>query len=500
MPAVSAGDNSELWRDPGPELWEPGQPPPGHPARVDQPAQYVPHAYGQTPWASPPLVPLPVAPPPVVPVPRRGKRMLRWAMGTLALVLVFSCACAGGLAGLVLATGGLAPTAEWVAAAPEAQLPASSAPLAEWQYWVGATVDESLRAQATALIKGDEAGFLAVVDPHNSTLLAEHKRRFKVLRAMSPGVWTETVNGAPSSIGGGRSWRVDLQISYCFGPPPCASVAIEVESKWSLVDNRLVMVDLASSDDDSTGPRPWETDDLTVATGKRTIVAATKSNAWRLEGAVEAADKAAAVADRFAKWSEPPSRYVIFLAGPSDWERWYGQEQPDWAAAWAVPVGDLVTEVVVRTEVVPQSVLQGLLTHELTHVTTLAGDRDGASGRAWWLIEGIAEYAQFKDVPVRSYDAFRSTRSFVGRRWNGEIAVSAPSSSASLSEAGGRYGVSYLAVRRIAEQYGEPKMLDFWGMVVHDGDSVDDASPSALGVAWDTVEADCARYIRSSVA
>ena len=165
-----------------------------------------------------------------------------------------------------------------------------------------------------------------------------------------------------------------------------------------------------------------------------------------------------------------------------------------------MPVGDLVTEVVVRTEVVPQSVLEGLLTHELTHVTTLAGERDGANGRAWWLIEGIAEYAQFKDVPVRPYDAFRSTRTFVRGRWNGEVAVSAPSSAASLDEAGGRYGVSYLGVRRIAERYGEPKMLDFWGKVVHDGDSVDEAARSALGAAWATVEADCARYIRSAVA
>jgi hypothetical protein len=422
-------------------------------------------------------------------------------MRTVALLLVFICACAGGLAGLVLLSGGLAPTAEWVAAAPEAQPPASSAPVAEWQYWVGTTIDESLRAKSSALLRGDEAGFLAVVDPTNTKLVAEHKRRFKVLRAMGPGVWTENVSGAPSSIGsGGQSWRVDLRISYCFGPPPCASVVLEVESKWSLVDNRLVMADLESSDDDWIGPRPWETDDLTIATGTRTIVGATKSNAWRLADAVKAADKAAVVADRFARWSNPPSRYVIFLAGPSDWERWYGQEQPDWAAAWAVPVGDLVTEVVVRTEVVPQSVLEGLLTHELTHVTTLAGERDGASGRAWWLIEGIAEYAQFKDVPVRLYDAFRSTRTFVGRRWNGEITVSAPSSRATLSEAGGRYGVSYLGIRCIAERDGEPKMLDFWGKVVHDGDSLDEAARSVLGEAWDTVEADCARYVRESVA
>ena len=53
-------------------------------------------------------------------------------------------------------------------------------------------------------------------------------------------------------------------------------------------------------------------------------MAASKSNAWRLAQAVPAADKAAKVADMFAKWEPAPSRYVIFFAGPEDWQRWYG--------------------------------------------------------------------------------------------------------------------------------------------------------------------------------
>jgi hypothetical protein len=226
---------------------------------------------------------------------------------------------------------------------------------------------------------------------------------------------------------------------------------------------------------------------------------ATKANRARLKEAVRIAEKAAAVADRFSKWEEPPSRYVIFLAGPGEWNTWYGHDQPEWAAAWAVPVGSTVTEVVVRTQGVQQSEMLTLLTHELTHVTTLAGKRDGAGRTAWWLIEGIAEYATLIGKPVRNFDAIEPTRSFVRGNWDGDPAVDPPTDKSSLEQAAARYGVAFLAVRRIADRYGEAKMLDFFGRVVHDDESLEQAARAALGAAWTTVRADAARVIRSSV-
>ena len=227
-------------------------------------------------------------------------------------------------------------------------------------------------------------------------------------------------------------------------------------------------------------------------------MAATKTNEWRLDTAIAAADKAAAVADTFAKWSPTPNRYVIFLASPAEWSKWYGHEQPDWAAAWAVPVSDTVTEVVVRTEVVQQRGLENLLTNELTHVTSLAGKRLGAA-RSWWLIEGIAEYATMLGQQISTYDGLDATHDFVHRKWDGKPNVAPPSANASLDEAAARYGVAFLSVRRIAEKYGQDKMLTFWGKVVHDNTPIDDASQAALGASWTSVSADCASYIRKSV-
>ncbi|HEX6870992.1 MAG TPA: hypothetical protein VF163_07840 [Micromonosporaceae bacterium] len=466
-----------------------------------QPASGVPYAQPTTgfPYGQPgPGAPYAAYPYPfLAPAPRRrwGRRLA----GVLAVLLVCSVVGIGALVGWADATGALDVRATWQSPSGQPEPPPSlNAPAAEWDGWARRSVDDTVANQAKALLANDEAGYLAPADPGNARLLADLKRRFKVLRAMRPGVWTQTVSGGLTSRGV-RTWETDIKISYCFGDASCQSVQLLVGSTWSVKQNRLALVALAHSEASLNGPRPWEIDDLSVKTGKRVVVAASKVNAWRLADAVTFADRAAAVADKFSKWEEPPNRYVIFLAGPNDWKEWYGHAQPAWAAAWAVPVSRTVTEVVVRTQVVQQVELQQLLTHELIHVTSLAGKRDGADRAAWWLIEGIAEYGSLQEQPVREYEALTPTRSFVRGDWDGDPAVSAPSTSASVAEASARYGVAYLAVRRIAEKYGQDKMLAFFGRVVHDGESVEAAAPATLGVSWATVKADAARYVRNSV-
>jgi hypothetical protein len=416
----------------------------------------------------------------------------------LAVILVGCVVSVGGLVGFADYVGALDTKATWRAGTAPTQLPpAHDAPATEWTSWARRTLGEELSAQASALLAGDEQGYLTAVDSANSRLVSEHRRWFSSLRDMGLGVWTESVSGGLTSTGS-YQWSTDVKISYCFGAPTCDSVDLPVATTWELKDERLVMVELKPSIPDWNGPRPWEVDELTVARGKRVIVASTSENAWRLPDAVRAADRAAAVADRFAKWNQPPSRYVIFLASPSQWKKWYGHEQPDWAAAWAVPVSNTVTEVMVRAQVVRQSGLENLLRHELTHVSSLAGDRNGAGRTTWWLVEGIAEYAMMSGRPVSDYDALGATHAFVHGTWDGNPAVEAPGANASLEEAGGRYGVAFLCVRRMATKYGEDKMLTFWGRMVHDADTLDEAAHGVYGVPWSTVRSDCVSFIRSS--
>ena len=435
-------------------------------------------------------------PPPAPPKARHSAA--RWFVVAICLLFICAFGGAGAIVGVADITGLDRTVAAWrTPAAVIAAPPDANAPAAEWTDWARRALDSSLKDQAQALVAADESRFLAPVDPDNQQLVADMKRRYSVLTQMGVGQWTQILRAAPKPTGE-RTWDADIKISYCFGDPTCRTVGLVVSSEWEFKNDHLVMVGLEPSEPDQMGPRPWEVDDLTIGKGDRVVVAASKSNAWRVADAVTAADKAAKVADTLAKWESPPSRFVIFLAGPTDWAKWYGHEQPEWAAAWAVPVSPTVTEVVVRTQAVQQRGLEQLLTHELTHVTTLAGKRDGANRSAWWLIEGIADYATMIGRSIGEYDALAPTRSFVRGRWDGDPAVAPPTVDASLEEASARYGVAFLAVRRISDVYGQDKLLEFFGKIVHDNATADVASTQVLGADWATVKADCAQYIRTA--
>jgi hypothetical protein len=415
------------------------------------------------------------------------------------MLLVGCVGGAGALVGYAGATGAFDPHARWVDSdASRQRPPAADASVSDWRLWVFRAAGDVLAARTKAFADGDEAAFLAPLDPGDAKLVGEETRRFRLLRQMGAGVYRETVTGTPEETGQ-RRWRLDTDMFYCFGPATCPAVRLPTGTEWTFQADVLRIAEVTPSAEEWNGPRPWEVADLQVRTGTRVVLAATKNNAWRLADAVRSADSAAQVADLFARWQDPPSKYVIFLAGPSEWKTWYGHEQPDWAAAWAVPVGNQTTEVVVRTDSVRQSTLAGLLSHELTHVTSLAGNRAGLGRNTWWLVEGIADYAEFLGKPVRQYDALAPTRTYVHGSWNGNVAVPAPDSDASIDEAAAHYGVAFLAVRRIADRYGQNKMINFFGAVVHEDKTLEAAALSTLGASWATVSADCAKFVRSSV-
>lgn len=470
-----------------------------------EPGSGVVYGRGQaTPAAPPPPGPPPYpvwpAPQPYL-APRPQRRSLPWVLGSITAAMVLAVLTLGAVVAIGSYAGSGVERATWRAAPePTALMPDASAPVTEWNRWARRAINDIAEAQARALLAGDEEAYLAPVDPEDEDLIVEHQRRFKVLRAMGLGVWTQTITGLPTdrSTAGDRMWDAKLRITYCFGEPTCQPAQLVVGSKWAMDEDRLLLVGLSTSDASQAGPRPWETDDLSVAASDRVVVASQKANAWRLPEALRAGNEAAVVADRMAKWADPPSRYVVFLAGPDDWERWYGEEQPEWAAGRAVDVGPGVREIVIRTEVVLQRELETLLTHEFIHVTTLAGDSGGGSG-VWWLVEGIADYATMIDRPVRSYDAFGPTREFVRGRWDGSCAVDPPGGGASLEDASGRYGVAFLAVRHLAEAYSEEKLLEFFGHVVHEDDSLQAASLAVFGEDWADVREACAAYVRDSV-
>ncbi|MFS8477491.1 MAG: hypothetical protein FWJ93_00700 [Micromonosporaceae bacterium] len=367
--------------------------------------------------------------------------------------------------------------------------------------WVRAQIDKVLEGQADALLRGDEQGFLAVAAADDATVREELTRRYRSLTALQVARWTSVVAAPPrqeTSADGRTEWVARLSLRHCFAVPTCSESDLRVESRWVERDGRPYLVSLQTSGASQNGPRPWEVADLRVAAGQRAVVATTAKYASRLPGLLREAERAAAVADKYVIGA-PPDRYYVYFAGAEEWKQWYSGNLPKWAAGFAVPVSARDIEVVLNAAQTPSSFIDDIMRHELTHVAALRGARD--KGNKWWLIEGLAEHAELHGQAVRQHDAVSTgaVRRFIrSGKWDGAVTVTEPGSNASAEEAAARYGIAFLAVRRLVDRYGEAKVLSFVEAVVHDDKAPEVAAPEVFGVAWAAVQADCVSYIRST--
>jgi len=348
-------------------------------------------------------------------------------------------------------------------------------------------VDRALASQSDALRRGDEAGFLAVAEP---ALHPDLKRRFATLRALGVVGWTAVALADPSPVGDGR-WRVDVRIGFCLVVEGCPPPATTVPTVWT---GSLRLAELGTATE--FGPRPWEVAQLVTAIGARVVVAAPPALARRLPAVLAAAERAAALSDRYARWRPPPGRYLVHLAGAAEWQQWYGGQQA-WVAGVTMPLSTGHMEIMLNSARIDDGEVEGTLAHEFAHVTTLAGASFAGN---WLLVEGLAEYVRADGRPVSAYKWLGAGRRLVrSGRWGGTADLREPAAGASIDDAAGRYAVAYLAVRRLAERFGEDRMLALFAAVVREATPLAQAAPQVLGAGWPEVAADCDEYVRRSV-
>lgn len=380
-----------------------------------------------------------------------------------------------------------------------ARSPRPGDPKSVTQAWLREQVGELLDQQASALLRGDERGFLAVAAP-GATAATQLKRQFRSLRAMQVAQWRPQIRTSPIRIDDGNGkveWRVLVTYEHCFVVPHCATGPVVIGTRW--VDGasgpRLVAVEPSASVQD--GPRPWEVSDLVVAVGKRTLVATTRAYRSRLAGLLSDAEAAATVADRYAVDGTVPDRYRIFYAGASEWKRWYGGDRPEWTAGYAVPIGGDRYDVVINAKDLRSTGVEDLLRHEMTHASTLPG-KGYRSAATWWLVEGLADQAASGGRPVSRYDGLEDVRRLVAGGWKGPLDGTEPAANTPDWEVSARYGVGYLAVRHLVDRFGEPPVLAFFKAVVHDRMSLAEASRQTFDEDWPALHDDCVSYIRSA--
>jgi hypothetical protein len=344
-----------------------------------------------------------------------------------------------------------------------------------------------LDRMSRALLRGDEPGWLEDVDDSDAwglrTVYANLRGLGVTRFSMTTAV--DDVSPVPASAG--------VHIDYCLADGLCtgadAPARIDVTVHFSADGNRVRM----GRWDGVQQPEPWLATRFTFAAGPRVIIAAAPPYVDRSAAVLSAAEAAATVADRFVAPGPPPGRYVIYLAGPSEWTIWYGGAHGRIrdAAGIAVPTSGSMVDIALRIDRIRPADLRTVVQHEMSHVVTMLGTSplpDVPDVPVDVVAEGAAEYIAWAGQPVSRYDRLDAVRTFVrGHRWDGRLDVIIRADQPESADA--RYGIGYLAMHCLAAGYGEDRALWFAEDLLRRGMDFDHAARDALGQPWTVANA-----------
>ncbi|HTF10987.1 MAG TPA: hypothetical protein VK659_22705 [Asanoa sp.] len=448
-----------------------------------------------------PAPPLAAGDPPLPP-PRRKRGLL------VGLVIVLVVLLLAVPAVIVLTSGSPAPTATAATAATSASAsptgpppsPKAGDPDSVRYAWAAAQIKDTLAGMTKAMHTGDLATFVAAGADKN--VRAELDRRFRSLRAMKIAEFELTIDSGPfneKKVGGFSEWGVSIQIRHCFVVAGCEPDSVVIDTSWRDSPAGYRMVKLSTIKAENNGPHPWEVSLLTAAVGSRAVVAAPKQYAAQARAFLPAAERAAKIADKYVL-GDKPDRYLIYLAGPSEWKKWFGGTQ-DWAIGFAIPATPDRSDIVLRMEEISGGFAEQVMKHEMGHVATLAGrEYHDYHGENWWLTEGIAEYIEWDGRGIAGYDRQQSARrSLREKKFTGNLEKLVPADNAADWQIDAAYGLGFYATSCISDQYGHAKLMAFAEEVLRAGRPSEVASLEILKTEWSTVTKRCFAYTKQKV-
>lgn len=363
-----------------------------------------------------------------------------------------------------------------------------------------------LKAQTAALLRGDERGWLAVVDPGQPKLRAQYRTLYRSLRALGVSQF-EYHPGLPPVIVKGVA-TVNVDIAFCFSMAVCpaypsSAPVIRQTLKFAPIHGRYRISRLQKSTDPShLQPTPWESGELVFAQGKRVTVAGPPSEAKHLWQVVQIADQAAVTVDRFAVYvGNPQQRYRVYLADDKVWRTWYGGENDKFAIGVEVALNQGGADVVLKmSKLGDRKELAGTIQHELGHVATAAGSHESGAfvyQKNEWLTEGIAEYIEWSPRGATASWRRDSVRLVVRGRHPPKSIVAEPlGAKAGARSVDAFYGLGHFAADCMAHLYGQRKLFDFVRRRLRDGEDLDLAARQAYGKPFATVDKTCVAWIR----
>lgn len=385
--------------------------------------------------------------------------------------------------------------------------PARALPLTPFEQ-----VNALLKAQAAALLRGDEKAWLAAVDPGRPKLRTRYRAMYRSLRGLGVSYFEyKTYVRGQAKDGSGRL-SVGADVAYCYADDHCQveksaesegppTVAQELDLKT--VKGGWVITSLTARKSAPDEQRaPWATSELVTAKGKRVTLVAVPGEQKYFRRMLPIAEQAAAVNDRFAGLvGNPQGRYRIYLAGAKQWKTWYGGMTDKWIVGYALPLHESGTDVVLNmAELEDDSrFLATTVQHELGHVVTVGGVHRRTYGGPgdMWLKEGIAEYIGWYPQPATASWRRQAVRDAVhGSRRPTSIAVKSLDADARSEDGDAFYGLGHFAADCIATKYGQRALFTFVRLYLREDRDLDPASQEALGRPFKTVDRSCVAWIR----
>jgi hypothetical protein len=369
--------------------------------------------------------------------------------------------------------------------------PASPAEIAEKD------IGKVLTAQSAALVRGDQTGWLAAVDPAQPALRKRYRDLYRSLRALR--VTKFHYETGALDLGGGQV-KTNASIEYCLARPAkaCSDPAL-IGQRLTLKKGAKGYVISRLDRDEDNLETPWESGSLIFAQGKRVTVGAPASLRKHLSEVVRIADRSATVNDRVARtMKNPQQRYRIFLATDKTWKSWYGGDLPRYSTAYAIPLNQSGSDVVLRMSDLDDDAedLKVTIQHEMAHVAILSNLDGTDSNDDLWLTEGVAEYVGW--LPLRAGPDLTMpslAKAFRGSSRPKSIVQKPIAGDSDDRKAGLFYGFGHFSVSCMVVKFGESRTMKFVRLKLREAKSLDAASRSAFGKPFATVDKSCVSWI-----
>ncbi|MFI6468660.1 hypothetical protein ACIBL5_00105 [Streptomyces sp. NPDC050516] len=368
-------------------------------------------------------------------------------------------------------------------------------------------VQQVLDRRAAAVLKHDEAGYLAAVDPAATGLRVAQRTEFGNLAQVPLSSWTYRVTGVDRH-GATATAKVELhyRIEGYDTAPVTAARTLTLDRRggnWYVTDDRPAQGDAQLL---------WQQGPVTAVRGTHSLILGVGQDLAKLHGIAAAED--AAVPAVSAAWPGTWAGRVVVLVPPSldGMAALLGAPAASYRGIAAVTTGEAggaaaapADRVIVNPDA--YAVLGDLgrkvvLTHETTHVATRAHT---SPATPMWLSEGYADWVGYRDTGRTAPQAAPELQKAVRA---GDLPADLPSD-ADFGFDGGAdrlakaYEGGWLACRLIATHWGEATLARFYAKVgdqPHREGAVEKAMKEELGLSPREFTARWREYVRGQLA